>query len=561
MRLAFRPIDAGRVYGMTASRLGAPASDGGLLVDPPAGNTAGLLAANRALLAGWNHDFQGRRAGWLRSEVRREVLALSRRFLKLHGLSESSTGTELSSGPDVPLIVTGHQPELFHPGVWIKNFAVAAIARATGGIGLNLIVDNDIPKSAAIQVPSLIGDRVRLEEVEFDRWGGDIPFEDLAVQDETAFSTFESRVRQVLGTKAAGIVLEEFWPRAIARKSETANLALRFALARRELEAAWGISNLELPLSTVCETDGFLWFVAHLLAQLPFYQRVHNEALTEYRAAHRIRSRNHPVAALAREGEWIEAPFWVWRQGKPRRRALLARQRARVVELRIAGEDEILIELPLAPDREACCAVDRLRELAGQRVRLRTRALTTTVFSRFLLGDLFIHGIGGAKYDELGDEISRRYFGIEPPGFLTCSLTVWLDLPRNPEAPGEAAAITRGLRDLRFNPDHYLTEPYSDDVRSLIRAKQDLIAGPLTSRRERRARCLSIRRCNDALQPWVREGQRELLARAAQVREHIRSDRAARNRAYSFVVHPARRLKETLARAASDVLGRNDSTA
>ena len=62
-------------------------------------------------------------------------------------------------------------------------------------------------------------------------------------------------------------------------------------------------------------------------------------------------------------------------------------------------------------------------------MRLRTRALTTTLFSRFLLGDLFIHGIGGAKYDELGDEIARRFFGIEPPGFLTVSMTLWLGLP------------------------------------------------------------------------------------------------------------------------------------
>ncbi len=546
---------------MTARRLRAPASDGGLLVDPPAGETVRLLAANRAILAGWDHDFQGRRAGWLRAEVRREVLAASRRFLKLHGLAGSSPGTDLANALDAPLIVTGHQPELFHPGVWIKNFAVAAIARASNGVGLNLIVDNDIPKSAAIQVPSLNGGLVRLEQVEFDRWGGDIPFEDLAVQDEMVFSTFESRVRQVLGTSAAGTVLEDYWRRVIRRKSETALLGTRFSLARRELEAAWGISNLEVPLSTVCETDGFLWFVAHFLAQLPFYQKVHNECLTDYRAAHKIRSRNHPVAALARDGEWIEAPFWVWRQGKPRRRALLARQRARVMELRIAGEDEILIELPLAPDREACCAVDRLRELAARQVRLRTRALTTTVFSRFLLGDLFIHGIGGAKYDELGDEISRRYFGIEPPGFLTCSLTLWLDLPRAATMSFEAAAIVRRLRDLRFNPDHFLTEPYSEEVRSLIRAKQSLIAGPLTSRRERRARCLSIRRCNDALQPWVRAPRNDLLDRQARVRDGVRSDRAARNRGFSFVLHPASRLKESLARAANDVLGSNDSTA
>ena len=106
------------------------------------------------------------------------------------------------------------------------------------------------------------------------------------------------------------------------------------------------------------------------------------------------------------------------------------------MDLRIAGEDEVLIELPLAADREACCAVERLRDLAARSIRLRTRALTTTMFSRFLLGDLFIHGIGGAKYDELGDEIARRYFGIEPPGFLTVSLTLWLELaPRSRRRP------------------------------------------------------------------------------------------------------------------------------
>ena len=109
------------------------------------------------------------------------------------------------------------------------------------------------------------------------------------------------------------------------------------------------------------------------------------------------------------------------------------------MDLRIAGEDEVLIELPLAPDREACCAVERLRELAGRCGPLAHRALTTTMFSRFLLGDLFIHGIGGAKYDELGDEIARRFFGIEPPGFLTVSMTLWLGLPCDPATPDDLA--------------------------------------------------------------------------------------------------------------------------
>ncbi len=272
---------------MTARRLRAPGSDGGLLVDPPAGQTAHLLEGNRALLAGWDHDFQGRPAGWLRSDVRREVRAASEGFLTRHGLSGRSQPGDDPSRPDPPWIVTGHQPELFHPGVWIKNFAVAALARACGGVGLNLIVDNDIPKSPAIAVPSVRDGLVRLEHVDFDRWGGDVPFEDLAVQDEACFSHFDDRVRQVLGAKAAGTVLEDYWPRALARQSDTPLLGTRFSLARRELEASWGVSNLEIPLSTVCQTSGFFWFVAHFLAQLPRYQKVHNDCLAEYRRAHR----------------------------------------------------------------------------------------------------------------------------------------------------------------------------------------------------------------------------------------------------------------------------------
>ena len=44
-----------------------------------------------------------------------------------------------------------------------------------------------------------------------------------------------------------------------------------------------------------------------------------------------------------------------------------------------------------------------------------------------MLSDLFIHGIGGAKYDELTDQIICRFFGFEPPGFVALSATQRLD--------------------------------------------------------------------------------------------------------------------------------------
>ncbi len=348
-------------------------------------------------------------------------------------------------------------------------------------------------------------------------------------------------------------VLDHFWPKVLARRGETASLGERFSLARREVEASWGLSNLEVPLSSVCQTDGFSWFVCHLLAHLPRYVQIHNQALQEYRLGHGIRSKNHPVAALATQGEWLEAPFWVWRRSRPRRRGLLARFRGREIDLRIAGENEVLLELPLGPDREACCAVERLRDLPGQSVRLRTRALTTTLFSRFLLGDLFIHGIGGSKYDELGDEIARRFLGIEPPTFLTVSLTQRLGLPEDSTAT-DPSELLRRIRSLHHNPDRYLHEPYPDELRILIRHKQELIAAPVSTHRERKNRCIAIRACNLAMQPWVRGLEAGLLEQKRSAELRRRSNRTARSRDYAYVLHSAEKLTRSFDSGVSSIL-------
>lgn len=528
---------------MTARRLRAPATDGGLLVDPPGAEGRGLAAANARRLSAWDYNVQGRSATRLRAQARREILGLARDFLRRHDLDVASPGADPAGRP---LIVTGHQPELFHPGVWVKNFAAAGLARSAGGVALNLIVDNDIPKDSGIRVPTLRDGRLRTSPVEFDEWQGEIPYEDWKVGDAVTFASFPDRVHDILGGIVPDPLLDDFWPRAVRRGAEVDAVGLRFSLARREIEASWGVSNLELPLGLLCQSDSFLWFASHLIAQLPRYQEVHNTCLTEYRAAHHIRSRHHPVAALARTDDWLEAPFWAWRAGQPRRRALLARQRARAIELRIAGEDELLATLPLSPDGEACCAVERLRDLAAESVRLRTRALTTTMFARFFLGDLFIHGIGGAKYDELGDEIARRFFGVEPPDFLAMSLTLWLDLPAEPVTRQDLLRVDRQIRDLTFNPERYLHEPFADELRIYISAKRAALAGPVATRRERVARAVAIRRYNQAMQPWVAATRADLEDRRRAVRAGLRSHRIARSREFASVLHSGCRLEAVL---------------
>jgi hypothetical protein len=535
---------------MTPQRLRAPAIDGGVLAEPPLGQADALLAGNLARLGRWDHDFQGRRAGRLREMARHQVLAQARLFLAAAGLDVPD-----GEGPPRHLIVTGHQPELFHPGVWVKNFAAAALARPGGGAGLNLIVDNDVPKAATIRVPHRDDGRLRTTAVEFDDWTtGEIPYEDLAVHDEARFASFGARVRAALDGQVADPLIEDFWPLATGAGRATNRLGLRLAVARRAVEASWGLHNWEVPLGKVCETEAFLWFASHLLAHLPRFQRVHNEALDRYRAIYGIRSRHHPVPALGVEGEWREAPFWAWRAARPRRRPLLARQLPRTMQLRIAGEEEILLELPLHPEAEACCAVERLCTLPARGVRLRTRALTTTLFARLLLGDLFLHGIGGAKYDELGDEVARRFFGIEPPAFMTLSMTLWPGVDAEAATPGQLAEVERALRDLTFNPDRHLVGPVPTEVRDLMQAKARTIAAPQDTRRRRAARCLEIRRINEALQGAIGAERAALTGRRAELVAGLRTNAVARNREYAFVIHARGRLRGAMDRAVAGAI-------
>src|SRR5207253_3972930 len=146
------------------------------------------------------------------------------------------------------------------------------------------------------------------------------------------------------------------------------------------------------------------------------------------------RSANHPAPELA-EGE---APFWVRTANGRRERATPA------------------------SDVRA----------------LRPRALTLTLFARVCLGDFFIHGIGGGKYDEVTDAIIRDYFGIEPPAYQVLSATLHLPLPGFPSTDDDVKRAERRVRDLTWNPQRHLKSEVAarPEVQQLLEEKLLLAA-------------------------------------------------------------------------------------
>ncbi|MGH7129846.1 MAG: hypothetical protein ACREIV_14850, partial [Planctomycetaceae bacterium] len=336
-------------------RLRVPRSDRSLLAQPSLPNAVDAARANAARLNDCSLSLQGRTLSRLREWTRQEVFRAAGEYTALlRGAPVAATGDGL-------VFVGGHQPSLFHPGVWAKNFAIGEMAARAGGVALHLIIDNDTLSTTRLRVPT--GDRAQpvIDAVAFDADRPAQPWEEAAVLDPALFDSFAERVAEPMRSWGVRPLLLEMWPDAAAHFQEHASpqaASLRDGLcaARHRLERRWCLNNLELPLSRLCALDPFLWFTGHVLAHLERFRRIHNDVLREYRRVNRVRSRTHPVPELAAADDWHEAPFWVWRAGQQQRGRLFARQQGREVQL--SDGRETFAVLPLHADMDACCAVE-----------------------------------------------------------------------------------------------------------------------------------------------------------------------------------------------------------
>ena len=322
----------------------------------------------------------------VRAAARTETLQAASAYL-------AAAGEPLFLEAKPNLFVAGHQPEFFHPGVWVKNFVLHALAQQHDAIALNLVVDDDTAKSTHMLVPA--GDHVA--RVAFDRWQSQVPFEERHVLDEELWTSFPGRVGEITRSWPFRPWLAEIWD--LVRRQETPLLGERIVRTRRALERTMGIRPLEVPLSAVCRTPTFAKFAAVLLRELPDFHRKYNESVAAYRRRHGLKSQNHPVPDLTRDQGRYEAPFWAWRRGDQRRRRLYVEVGNGSVTL--WAETDRIGQLVGPADTWS----QQWLALESAGIRIRTRALTTTLFTRLYLADLFMHGLGGGKYDEVTDEL------------------------------------------------------------------------------------------------------------------------------------------------------------
>ena len=535
----------------TRTKLRIPRTDETVFARPDLGSAGELARANAESLNDPARTLQGLALSEFRRSARREILDLAQEYTAdLLGQPVS----DLAEGG--LLFASGHQPSLYHPGVWIKNFAIDALARRAGGVGLNLVIDNDTLSSRQLRVP--IGDRRQpgARTLDFDEPGPVLPWEDARIADFSRFESFGERIREAMDRWNITPVLSDVWPVAVAQAGRSSSLRDALTSARMSLEQRWGLSNLEVPLSRVCETKSFSWFTAAVLTRLPRFWEVYNSVLAEFRQVNRIRSQTHPVPVLDEADGWYEAPFWVWRAGDSVR--IRVRAKACSQEVRLSDGREIFARLPISADGDVSAAAEILQELPKRGIRFRTRALTTTLFARLGLADLFVHGIGGAKYDEMTDRIISRFFGLPAPGFLTLSCTVHLPLGEPfPVSPEEEQTLRHRLRDLEWNPERYLPRGRDGELENLIAEQQALIAqkaaggssDPAEQRRQSRKnhdRHARLKEIRERLARETAEPRRHFEQELAAVREQLAANAILEDREFSFGLYPEEKLRPFL---------------
>ena len=521
---------------MNARRLRAPLDDGAALIDPPLSQAAQLVEQNAALAQRRQYQCHGVGLHKLAFAARHELFDTARRYT-----AEYADVSDLPSfNSQSRMILAGHQPELFHSGVWLKNFVLSAIGQQFGAIAVNLLIDNDTVRSATIRVPGGTPENPVVEQIAIDAPGEEVPWEERAILDRQQFGEFGRRVAQSMGALASYTpIVQELWPlaeEAAGRQGDATNLGRTLAEARHRYERRLGLRTLEVPLSLICQRRSFRWFAAHLLAELPRLHAIYNSALAEYRRANRVRSRSHPVPDLAMQDDWHEAPFWVWTRSDPRRRRLFVRSTKGMMQLSDFGSVQSVLPLS-GSDLEA--AVEQLAAMETNGICVRPRALVTTMYARFVLSDLFIHGIGGAKYDELTDEIIRPFFGCEPPAYITATATVRLPIERPATTEDELNELSKSLRELRFHPERFITNsPVAEKKRDLLSA-QNLRGGP-------RDEFLRLDALNRQMYDLLAPQREELERRRTTETEALRRATLLGSREFSFCLFPQESLPRLL---------------
>ena len=523
---------------MRANTYHLPAGRNVCLVDPPLNDLPAIIAENKRRLAEAAFTVAGVPHREVAAKAREEALARAVQYTR-------SLGVEPKAQPCTKIIIAaGHQPGMNHPGVWIKNHLIDRLARQLGGTSVNIVLDTDTHATLDFQVPNVLGSKASVEHFRCIPALAGVAVEEQQLSDPGALAELQAKALPLLpfdSSCMAAAYLEDL--RAAAE--EDGPLSRVLTRARRKAEERWGIENLELPYSFVCDLDSFRLLLLEIFRRAEEFVQIYNAKLAEYRAAYKVHGKANPLPDLAVGGERIELPLWIWRAGGERR-PLVLRRTGSGIEILLGRETVQALSKQQLVD--AAGGIEALRELAAAGIRIRSKALVTTIYMRLFLFDIFVHGIGGGNYDIITDEIIRDFFGIDPPAYAVATANVAMPFQQRQVSRKELIKLREQASHLYHGPHNFAGKLLPDDHsvaqllterREVIRIQEQTTDKDDKARLFRKTKGLDAR-LRDKVVPFIADRKSEIR----ELEETLQYNSIVTGREYPFCIYPEEVLRK-----------------
>lgn len=533
-----------------------------IFLSPSVDKISSLLEENKNIFSQYSFKILNQPFKEVREKSRKRVVKEALRFSKKF---DPDIGEKINPAYQY-IIQSGHQPLFFHPGIWIKNIFLNELLKSPlpdKSLGLNIILDNDICKDLNLSLPVLSSNgNLKLEKVNFlsSALAPNLPFEEYPCPSLELISKFnqdiicklkslKSENKNILNYFKYFAQCLENSSRLCSRNYTRVNLGEFLGLARHLYEQEIEPAYLEIPFSQICDSDEFLSFFLEIIKNIKSFSKIYNNKLDEYRKLFKIRNRAQPSPNLIIKENLIEVPFWIWKEGDQRRNIFILREKEKNYLYNNSYGKIFLME------EDGLKSLSLLKTfLKEKKLKIRPKALLLTLYNRLFISDLFIHGLGGAKYDLVTDEIIRDFFKVEPPHFLVISCTLYLDFKSSPASSDyKISLLKKKIRDLEFNPERYvdelsLTKKEKNQIGELIVKKTELIKKikKTLSPIEKRKNSEEIRTINNFIVEKIIPLKYELNKKIEEEEERIRKSKIYHFREFPYCFFSAKTLRNLL---------------
>lgn len=296
--------------------------------------------------------------------------------------------------PQHPFLVNGHQVLFFHPGIFSKEVLASKAAQALQGSAISIVLDHD-PHDLIFMYPEIYSDpenknslRIRKKSLflrPLDRTNPlNSPISNSDLPD--LLDKIADNLKKDFSADSLNFLTENF---SIIRDKLEKKQSIQEIItgSRMEIIERYLGKIYPIKVSELVGLRGWKEFCKIICSDIAAFSRAHNESLEEYRKSHGIRNHAQPVPNLKPD----ELPFWTYGQDQNRKKA--------------APEDADKILYP--------------------------RAITLSIFLRLFFSDVFIHGTGGARYDQVTNSIIKKFFKINAPAFWVKTATLKLPILGN----------------------------------------------------------------------------------------------------------------------------------